>query len=167
MPAANEIYGRVVFVHHGFDEDKVLVRRVQNVLKIFDYFHHISFCVAISAKHIGELGVAPVGDVVVLGISTQDCPFNRVALVVYDENERSQVVAQNRRNLLCSKLERAFAGEQHMASTRRCKKRSQQCASGVADGSHTACEMNVQPWGRVIWPAPMIEVPSSAMITSP
>src|SRR5713101_644279 len=94
MPAANEIYGRVVFVHHGFDEDKVLVRRVQNVLKIFDYFHHISFCVAISAKHIGELGVAPVGDVVVLGISTQDCPFNRVALVVYDENERSQVVAQ-------------------------------------------------------------------------
>jgi hypothetical protein len=87
------------------------VRGLKHPPEIFDSFHHIGFGGAISAKNLGQLGVLPVGDIVVFSIFAKDSPFDGVAVVVDHEDKWSQVVAQNRRDLLGGKLKRTFARE--------------------------------------------------------
>jgi len=79
----------------------------------------------------GQVGIGPVGDVVVgLGLA-EVAEFDGVSTVVDQEDHRLVVVSQNGRQLLRRDPERAVAHEQQVTTVRRCG----QCAKQGSDPS--------------------------------
>lgn len=71
-----------MFVHDRFHEDKAGVRRIKHFLQLFTRLDDIGFCRRVSAKNTRQLEIAPVCDVVVFSVLTQDCPLDGVAVIV-------------------------------------------------------------------------------------
>ena len=99
----------VVWVHDGFDENQRVVRRAEGVLQVLDGFDDERSGRGVATEHLRQIGIGPVGDVVVgLGLA-EIAAFDRVSAVVDQEDYRFVVVSQNGRQLLRRDLERTVA----------------------------------------------------------
>src|SRR5215472_18137624 len=72
----------IVRVHDGFDENQRVVWRAEGVLQVLDGFDDERSCLGVATEHLRQIGIGPVGDVVVgLGIA-EVAAFDRISAVV-------------------------------------------------------------------------------------
>src|SRR6516225_3159926 len=86
-----------------------------------------------ATEHLRQIGIGPVGDVVVGFGLAEIAAFDRISAVVDQEDYRFVVVSQNGRQLLCRDLERTVAHEQNVTAFRRCGQRAEQSTDRIAD----------------------------------
>jgi hypothetical protein len=69
----------VVRVHDGFDENQRVVRRGESILQVLNGFDDERSCPGVATEHLRQIGIGPVGDVVVgLGLP-EIAAFDRVS----------------------------------------------------------------------------------------
>ena len=55
----------IIGVHDGFDENQRVVWRAEGVLQVLDGFDDERSCPGVATEHLRQIGIGPVGDVVV------------------------------------------------------------------------------------------------------
>src|SRR5215813_7280580 len=95
------------------------MRSVQHLLQFITGCYHEGFCLLLMTENIRQFRIAPVRDVVVLCILSQNGSLDRVSRVLVHENEGLKIVAHDRRKLLHGHLERSFSGKQDMTPSGR------------------------------------------------
>ena len=123
----------VVRVHDGFDENQRVVRRGESILQVLYGLDDERSCPGVATEHLRQIGIGPVGDVVVgLGLP-EIAAFDRVSAVVDQEDYRFVVVSQDGRQLLRRDLERTVAYEQNVTAFRRRGQCAEQGTDRIAD----------------------------------
>src|SRR5260370_35919196 len=84
-------------------------------------------------KDVAQRSVFPRLNVVVQRVFPQNEPFDRVAVVVNQEDDRFEIVSKDRREFLCRQLERSVANEQDMAALRSSYERPKRSRERVTD----------------------------------
>src|SRR5258707_7476838 len=74
-------------------------------------------------------------NVVVRRVLPQNEPFDRIAVVVKQEDDRFEIVPKDRREFLCRQLERSVADKQDMAAVRSSYERPKRRPEGVTHRS--------------------------------
>jgi hypothetical protein len=97
----------VVHVHDGFDEYQRVVRRAKCVLQVPAGLDDERSRRGVASEHLRQVGIRPVGDVIIDFGLAEVAAFDRVSAVIDQKDHRLVVVAQNCRQLWRRDLKRA------------------------------------------------------------
>jgi len=123
----------VVRIHDGFDKNHRVVRRGEGVSEVTDRPDDKRSRRGVAMKHLRQVGIGPVGNVVVSLILAEIASFDRVSAVVNQEDDRLMIVSQDGRQLLRRYLERTIADEQNVPTFGRCSQCTQQRSNRITD----------------------------------
>jgi hypothetical protein len=97
----------IVRVHDGFDKDHRVVRRAEGLLQVPAAPNDERSRRGVASEHLRQVGIRPVGDVIIDFGLAEVAAFDRVSAVIDQKDHRLVVVAQNCRQLWRRDLKRA------------------------------------------------------------